>query len=93
MFAGILALWHLKGFTQLFILSVTSACMLAFVAAFKPFKVRVRNQLAIINETTIVVALMTMFPFVFPEISDDHFRKAAKVAGTFILTLILINKI
>ena len=38
-FAGIMALWHLKGFTQLLILSVVSAGMLAFVASFKPFKV------------------------------------------------------
>ena len=67
--------------------------MLGYVSAFKPFKQQVRNQLAIINETTIFVALITMFPFVFPELSGSDFHRAAKVTAAFVLTLILINVI
>lgn len=88
---SIFALWHLDGEIQLLFVSLLSILMLGYIASFKPFKNRVRNQLAIINETTLVVACMTLFPFVFPQISNNHFLYTGKLAGGFILTMILIS--
>ena len=34
---------------------------------------------------------MTLYPFLFPQISQSHFYTAAKVCGAFCLTLIMIS--
>lgn len=91
MFCATIAFWDKDGFVQMLILAAINCFMLGFVAAYKPFKHRLRNQLAIINETTLVTATMTLFPFTYSEISETLFHKAALICGAFVLTLILIT--
>jgi hypothetical protein len=65
-FVAVIVFFHRDGFVQMLSLATINCLMLGFVTAYKPFKHRLRNQLAIINETTLVTATMTLFPFVYP---------------------------
>ena len=89
----ILNLLKLDGFTQLLLLGLLSVVSLVWFTSYQPFRSRVRNVWATINEVAYLSVWMTIFPYVYPDLEDQDFESMATVVVGFFISIMAISMI